>query len=53
MSLSDLLGDLLIALFNFQWQIHEESSAVCPAGIFESGSVLLNQNVNGCVRIYV
>ncbi len=28
-SLSDLLGDLLIALFNFQWQIHEEMSAVC------------------------
>ncbi len=25
----------------------------CPAGIFDSGSVLLNQNVNGCVRTYV
>ncbi len=24
-----------------------------PAGIFDSGSVLLNQNVNGCVRTYV
>ncbi len=22
-----------------------------PAGIFDSGSVLLNQNVNGCVRM--
>ncbi len=28
-------------------------SVHCPAGIFDSGSVLLNQNVNGCVRTYV
>ncbi len=28
-SLSDLLGDLHIALFNFKWQIHEENSSVC------------------------
>ncbi len=24
-----------------------------PAGLFDSGSVLLNQNVNGCVHTYV
>ena len=28
-------------------------SFIIPAGTFDSGSVLLNQNLNGCVRTYV
>ncbi len=40
-------------ILEVEWVWSINVSNAVPAGIFDSGSVLLNQNVNGCVRMYV